>query len=128
MVLPVFPVTFTWGTAYDYNARLNKTRYGEGGISQRDDVMINPITEAIDVTINLPKYVVAGIIGYADQKATLEAFLRERHGRPFKLQAENNHFGTDYMYSCAEWSFQALGNGVVQFKGKLQQVRILNSG
>lgn len=110
MTFPTFPATLTWNTPYRDRERVNSARY-QSGVEQVERIGINRRSQSIDVTIRI------------QNAAEIEAFLRERRGRPFRLPVESRLLGEDLLYSCDEWEMPELGKELWEFRGTFNQER-----
>ena len=110
MAYPIIPIIFTWGTPYQSDERVSAARY-EDGIEMIERVGVNRRKQSIDVNVNITSPV------------PVDAFLRERRGKPFRIQTINQLLGEDLLFSCTEWEMPEKSRGCWNFKAKFVQVR-----
>ena len=110
MAYPIIPIVFTWGTPYQSDERVSSARY-EDGVEMVERVGINRRKQSIDVNVDITNPV------------PVDTFLRERRGKPFRIQTINQLLGEDLLFTCAEWELPEKSRGCWTFKAKFVQVR-----
>jgi hypothetical protein len=107
-----------WNTPYQEITKPLQNRFS-GGVVGRGRLGINLVNQEIDASF------------VTRDQVTVDQFLRERRGLPFRLAVENRLFpdSPDLLYSCAKWRWENLGASLgFKFSGKFTQVRVLTNG
>ena len=110
MAYPIIPIIFTWGTPYQSDERVSAVRY-EDGVEMVERVGINRRKQSIDVNVDIINPV------------PVDTFLRERRGKPFRIQTINRLLSEDLLFTCNEWEIPEKSRGCWNFKAKFTQVR-----
>jgi len=101
LTIPLVP---SWGTQVAFTARNRKTILGKGGVIGRAFDGINTVAAVWNVSANLT------------DRNTVEDFLQARQDvEPFLV------YGRREAYTCSDWSWDWLGEGVWKFSGKFEQ-------
>ena len=110
MSYPIAPLTFSWGTTYQNQERVNSGRFDDG-VELFERAGINRRSQSIDVSINV-----------VDPRE-IDTFFRELRGKPFRLNELNRLQGEDLTFICSEWEIPEVSRGCWLFKAKFTQVR-----
>ena len=106
MAYPIIPLIPNWDSTKAEQSNLIVTKYQPNTIEARAArTKINTTSVTFSVAVNITN---AGEV---------DTFLRERNGKAFMVEDD------DTLYSCTEWTIQALGKGVDSFSATFEQVR-----
>jgi phage-related protein len=101
LTIPLIPA---WGTQIAFIPRNRKTTFGKGGVIGRAFDGINTVAASWSVSVSLT------------DRNTVEKFLQDRQEvEPFLVD------GRTEAYTCADWSWDWVGEGVWKFSGKFEQ-------
>lgn len=116
MVFPLIPLIPNWDNSITEVPALNISKFGDNGVEGRSSkYTINPTTSSWSISVNLPN----------NKALEVDAFLKERSGRAFRLSLDSLDGTTDdgNLYACSEWSIQILNDTTSGFTATFEQVR-----
>jgi phage-related protein len=106
MSYPIIPLVPNWDSTKSEQSNIIVTKYQPNTIEARSSrTKINTTNVTFSVSVNITK------------GTAVDTFLRERNGKAFRVENDT------MLYSCTEWTIQALGEGVDLFSATFEQVR-----
>ena len=106
MAYPIIPLIQTWDNPLSQTADIASTKYGTSGVEHRKLKGINPLSNSIDINVNIRNFI------------EVDNFLAARRNLPFRLSDTDNT-----LYICSEHNIRITGNNVANFTGTFEQVR-----
>lgn len=106
MSYPIIPLVPNWDSTKSEQSNIIVTKYQPNTIEARSSrTKINTTNVTFSVSVNITN------------GTAVDTFLRERNGKAFRVENDT------MLYSCTEWTIQALGEGVDLFSATFEQVR-----
>jgi hypothetical protein len=106
---------FVWDTEHKFTVDPTISRF-ELGVDDRENLNLFPVSETISVRFTTRFY------------STVDAFLRERRGKPFRLRDYNRMLDTpDTLYNMKKWAWEQLGPGLWACAGDIRRLNMLSS-